>query len=90
MGTKRIPIARPQLLVWESGKKMAAAIIFRDSERDNKVSVAVTRIWVMINGVFTICDDWLDYGTILCQVVESKRLLNLFIQNENRRMLKVS
>jgi len=42
-GTKRIPISRPQLVVNNSGKKIAVAILFRDTERDNKVSVAFSR-----------------------------------------------
>jgi hypothetical protein len=37
-GTKRIPIARPQIMVGESG----ALLVFRDEERGSKVSVAST------------------------------------------------
>lgn len=40
-GTKRIPISRPQLIAWRKGKKLAAALLFRDEERGNKVSAAV-------------------------------------------------
>ncbi len=39
-GTKRIPISRPQLLVQQNGKEIAAYILFRDEERGNKVSLA--------------------------------------------------
>ncbi len=42
-GTKRIPISRPQLVVSNSGKKISVAMLFRDAERDNKVSVALSR-----------------------------------------------
>ena len=41
-GTKRIPVSRPQIIAWKSGRKSAAAIIFRDEERDSKVSIAVS------------------------------------------------
>lgn len=42
-GTKRIPIARPQIVAWDKNGKLAAALIFRDEERGNKVSVATTQ-----------------------------------------------
>lgn len=41
-GTKQIPIARPQLLCWSKGKKINLALLFRDKERGDKVSVAST------------------------------------------------
>lgn len=41
MGTKRIPIARPQIIAWPSpNNTLSALLIFRDAERGNKVSVA--------------------------------------------------
>jgi hypothetical protein len=40
-GTKRIPIARPQIVVDRSGKRLRLALIFRDEERGEKVSLAV-------------------------------------------------
>jgi hypothetical protein len=39
-GTRRIPISRPQVVVRSSGAKTEALVIFRDSERGNRVSVA--------------------------------------------------
>ena len=36
-GTKRIPISRPQIVTWNNGKNLAAALIFRDEERGNKI-----------------------------------------------------
>ncbi|MCU4166043.1 BNR repeat-containing protein [Carboxylicivirga caseinilyticus] len=39
-GTKRIPISRPQIVAQSKGKKTIACIIFRDQERDEKVSLA--------------------------------------------------
>ncbi|HEX8314244.1 MAG TPA: BNR repeat-containing protein, partial [Flavisolibacter sp.] len=40
-GTKRIPISRPQIIAWQAGNNLSAAIIFRDEERHGYVSVAV-------------------------------------------------
>ena len=39
-GTKRIPISRPQIMLRERGGKEQAVLVFRDAERENKVSVA--------------------------------------------------
>ena len=41
VGTKRIPISRPQVLVSGKGDKASIRLFFRDSERSDKVSVAV-------------------------------------------------
>jgi hypothetical protein len=42
-GTKRIPISRPQVIVWKEKGKTAVGIIFRDAERGNKVSAAISK-----------------------------------------------
>ena len=39
MGTKRIPISRPQVLVKGSGNKTSVLLLFRDEERESKASV---------------------------------------------------
>ncbi|NDV65131.1 BNR repeat-containing protein [Bacteroides sp. 224] len=41
-GTKLIPIARPRLVIKEKNKKLKAYYIFRDEERDSKVSMAIS------------------------------------------------
>lgn len=41
MGTKRIPISRPQVLVKGKGENSSVRLLFRDSERSEKVSMAV-------------------------------------------------
>lgn len=41
-GTKRIPISRPQLFAWKKNNRISTALIFRDEERGNKVSVAIS------------------------------------------------
>jgi hypothetical protein len=38
IGTKSIPISRPQVLATNSGRKASALILFRDEERNNKIS----------------------------------------------------
>lgn len=42
-GTKRIPIARPQLIVDSKGKDTNLFLLFRDEEREEKVSIAVCK-----------------------------------------------
>jgi len=42
-GTRRIPISRPQILVRSSRTRVEAFMVFRDSERGNRVSLAVSR-----------------------------------------------
>lgn len=42
MGTRRIPISRPQIVVRNVGLTTKAYVIFRDSERGDRVSVAVS------------------------------------------------
>lgn len=39
-GTKRIPIARPQIVAWQAGRQFSAALLFRDAERGSKISIA--------------------------------------------------
>lgn len=41
-GTKKIPISRPQLITWKKNNEIAVALIFRDVERENKVSIAIS------------------------------------------------
>jgi hypothetical protein len=43
VGTKSIPVSRPQILAWKEENKLALALIFRDQERGEKASVAVNR-----------------------------------------------
>jgi len=40
-GTRRIPISRPQILIRSAGKRSEAFVVFRDIERDDRVSVAI-------------------------------------------------
>lgn len=79
VGTKRIPISRPQVML----TKRAIWVVFRDEERGNKVSLAVSKD--INNGEWTISDLTEDdfgqwepsYDTELWQ---SRGKLNLFVQ----------
>ncbi|MEO6731156.1 MAG: BNR repeat-containing protein [Ferruginibacter sp.] len=83
-GTKRIPISRPQIITWKSGKRLSAAIIFRDAERGDKASVAT--IADIKKGKWKLSDlstiplgSWEpSYDT---ERWKEKTVLNLFIQN---------
>ncbi len=82
-GTKAIPISRPQIIVWQSGKALAAALIFRDVEQDNKACAAVTTDiskgnWKIIYLTATSVGAWEpSYDT---ELWKDKGILNLFIQ----------
>jgi hypothetical protein len=82
-GTKKIPISRPQLITWKKGKEIAVALIFRDIERENKVSIAINNninlpIWYCKDLTIESVGEWEpNYDTELWL---AKRQLNLFVQ----------
>lgn len=83
-GTKSIPISRPQIITWPNGNKTGAMLIFRDQERDAKVSVAITQN--MIDNHWELSDltrfgvgSW--EATYDTEWWKKKNKLNLFIQN---------
>jgi hypothetical protein len=41
VGTKSIPLSRPQILAWKNKNTVALALIFRDEERGSKAAVAI-------------------------------------------------
>lgn len=41
-GTKRIPISRPQVVAEGKGRRVGVMVVYRDAERDSRVSVAIT------------------------------------------------
>ena len=83
-GTKRIPIARPQLIVGDGSKTLPVALFFRDAERDNKVSVALKMNiddpeWKLYDLTTTSVGSWEpSYDS---ELWKEKRCLNLFVQN---------
>lgn len=59
-GTKKIPISRPQVIGWKKGNRTELALIFRDEERGNKVSMATARLKKKIKWTLT---DLSNYNT---------------------------
>lgn len=83
MGTKRIPISRPQVIAWGQESKLSIALIYRDAERSNKVSVAFTRNFR--DNKWTIRDLYRqDVGSwepsFDTDLWRSKKQLHLFVQ----------
>ncbi|RKR84578.1 putative BNR repeat neuraminidase [Mucilaginibacter gracilis] len=82
-GTKSIPISRPQIIAWRNGKKQAAAFIFRDEERGDKVSMAINKdldanTWQLTDLTTFSVGAWEpSYDTGLWA---EKKILNLFVQ----------
>lgn len=82
-GTKRIPISRPQIVAWPSGKTLSVAVIFRAADRGDKVSVATS---LDINkGIWQVKDlnqesvgSW--EPTYDTELWKDKRILSLFVQ----------
>lgn len=82
-GTKKIPIARPQLIAWKNGKNIAVALIYRDIERGSKVSMALNNNlnnnnWEISDLTETSVGEWEPaYDTDLWA---KEKVLNLFVQ----------
>jgi hypothetical protein len=82
-GTKKIPISRPQLICWPTKNAIAGALIFRDLERGNKVSIALstdisTAAWVCTDLTDTSVGDW--EPTFDTELWAKKRRLDIFVQ----------
>lgn len=82
-GTKKIPISRPQLVCWQRNKTIGGAIIFRDIERGNKVSLAFTNDlakadWKVIDLTETSVGEW--EPTLDAERWKKSRVLDLFVQ----------
>jgi hypothetical protein len=83
-GTKRIPISRPQVIAWRRNNRNFTGIIYRDSERENKVSMAVCddlvqNKWQLKDLTKFSVGSWepsYDVG-----LWNQKKILNLFVQN---------
>jgi len=79
VGTKKIPISRPQVVV----NKKTVSVIFRDEERGNKISVATNKnindeVWNIIDINNDDVGQWEpSYDTELWQ---KKKKLHLFVQ----------
>jgi len=82
-GTKRIPISRPQIVCWKDKSGICAAVIFRDEERGNKVSVASCNgigqnKWIVKDLTASPVGSWEpSYDT---EWWKQKKALHLFVQ----------
>ncbi|WP_308991133.1 BNR repeat-containing protein [Mariniflexile litorale] len=82
-GTKKIPISRPDILIDDSKKYTSIHILFRDLERQNKVSMASTILnktqrWEIKDLSETSVGEWEpNYDTALWN---SRKKLHLFTQ----------
>jgi hypothetical protein len=83
MGSKRIPIARPQLMIKGSGKKASVLMVFRDEERGSKVSaVTINKIqngkWKVFDLTQESVGSW--EPTFDTELWKKDKILSLFIQ----------
>jgi hypothetical protein len=83
-GTRRIPISRPQVITWQSGRRQQIALIFRDAERGSRVSVALcpditAPKWQLSDLTRETVGSWEpSYDTELWR---EKKILHLFVQH---------
>lgn len=83
-GTKRIPISRPQIIAWQSGRLLSAALIYRDEERGNRISMALNKDlrqtgWQLHYLGTEPVGSW--EPTYDTELWKTKGILNLFVQN---------
>lgn len=83
-GTKRIPVSRPQIVAWKTGRNLSAALIFRDEERGNKVSAAINKSigkkkWNVVDLTQTSVGSW--EPTYDTELWKTKKIIHLFVQN---------
>ncbi|WP_231131553.1 BNR repeat-containing protein [Flavobacterium hydrophilum] len=86
-GTKKIPISRPDLLIKEEGENRYLYLLFRDSERENKVSMAYTNLdknsnWKITDLTTTSIGQWEPNYDI--SLWEKQKKLHIFLQNVNQ------
>lgn len=83
VGTKKIPISRPQIIVGKANGKLTAIMLYRDEENGSVASAAsckdlTTNSWTTKNITTTALDNWEpSYDTELWK--QSKKL-HIFIQ----------
>lgn len=82
-GTKRIPVSRPQIVSWNNKGNMAAALIFRDEERGEKMSVAIINNlkrgnWIVKDLTRLPLGSW--EPTYDTELWKTQGILSLFVQ----------
>jgi len=83
IGSKRIPIARPQVMVSGKGKNAALLMVFRDEERGSKVSVVTVKKikknnWHLDDLTQTPVGSW--EPTYDTERWQNEHVLHLFVQ----------
>ncbi|MBC3539140.1 BNR repeat-containing protein [Rufibacter sediminis] len=83
VGTKRIPIARPQIMVKNAGAKASVLMIFRDEERGSKASALIINKlsdpkWTILDLTPGSLGSW--EPTYDTELWKEKQILNLFVQ----------
>jgi hypothetical protein len=83
-GTKKIPISRPDVLIKEEGKNRYLYLLFRDSERENKVSIAYKNLskdsnWKITDLTSASIGEWEPNYDI--SLWEKQKKLHIFLQN---------
>ena len=87
-GTKKIPISRPQIIVWNNKKSVNAALVFRDEERGSKVSVAINKDilkknnWILNDLTNISIGAW--EPSFDTELWKNKKQLNLFLEFANQ------
>ncbi|WP_035647930.1 BNR repeat-containing protein [Flavobacterium sp. ASV13] len=86
-GTKKIPISRPDLLIKEEGKNRNLYLLFRDAERENKVSMAYKNLnqntpWKITDLTTASIGEWEPNYDI--SLWEKQKKLHIFLQNVNQ------
>ncbi|MEL0457198.1 BNR repeat-containing protein [Flavobacteriaceae bacterium SZ-1-7] len=81
-GTKRIPISRPSVLVEDENNDRIVSIMFRDEERQNRLSLAYAplknKLWKVVDLTYDSVGQWEpNYDVSLWN---SKKELNIFLQ----------
>ena len=88
VGTKRVPISRPQIVLLDKGKKRTVVLLYRDEERGSKVSAAICNDlllnkWELTDLSNTSVGSWEpSFDTNLW--IQKKRL-HLFVQYTNQQ-----
>ncbi|KAA3439580.1 BNR repeat-containing protein [Rufibacter hautae] len=83
VGTKRIPIARPQIMVKNAGDNASVLMIFRDEERGSKASALIINKlsdpkWALLDLTRESLGSW--EPTYDTELWKEKQVLNLFVQ----------
>ena len=88
MGTKKIPISRPQVLVKGQGRSASVLVLFRDEDRGSKASaLKIGRLKKLKWSITDLNDSSLGSWepTYDTELWREKKILNLFIQNTEQK-----